>query len=76
MHRRREADMRMLPSLSTSMSVPVSATMKFAPVMPASACKNFSRKIWRAKEVSSSPVSSGSSVLNMRLKRSVMRSRL
>ena len=41
-----EVHMRPLPSLVTSTSVPVSATMKFAPVMPMSAAMNFSRS-WR-----------------------------
>ena len=31
----------MLPSLSTSISVPVSAAIRLAPVMPTSACRNF-----------------------------------
>ena len=67
--------MRMLPSLSTSMSEPLSAAIKFAPEMPASAAMNFSRKISRANFVSSSPVSSGRSVWNLRLNSAVMRSR-
>ena len=38
-----DVHMRPLPSLVTSTTVPVSATMKFAPVMPMSAVMNFSR---------------------------------
>ena len=39
----------------------MSAAMRLAPVMPTSACRNFWRRIWRAKKVSSSPVSRGKS---------------
>src|SRR4030095_7962252 len=38
-----EVAMRPLPSLVTRTTVPVSATAKFAPVMPRSAFRNFSR---------------------------------
>ena len=37
-----------LPSLVTMIDVPVSATRKFAPVMPTSAARNFSRRMVRA----------------------------
>ena len=47
-----EVAMRPLPSLVTRTTVPVSATAKFAPVMPRSACKNFSRSSSRAIRVS------------------------
>ena len=67
--------MRILPSLSTSMSEPLSAAIRFAPEMPASAAMNCSRSFSRANFVSSSPVSSGRSVVNLRLNSAVMRSR-
>jgi len=56
--------------------LPESAVTKFAPEMPASACRNFWRNISRANRVSSSPVSKGRSVANLFLKSAVMRSRL
>ena len=40
--------MRMLPSLSTSISEPLSAAIRFAPEMPASAAMNCSRNFSRA----------------------------
>ena len=45
---------RPLPSLVTSTTVPVSATAKFAPVIPRSASRNFWRSSTRAIRVSSS----------------------
>ena len=41
-----------LPSLVTITVEPVSAIMKLAPVMPTSAARNFSRRIWRASATS------------------------
>jgi len=46
--------MRPLPSLVISTTVPVSATAKFAPVIPRSAWRNFSRSSPRAIRVSAS----------------------
>src|SRR6266542_1556557 len=47
-------DIRPLPSFSTRHSVPVSATAKLTPEIPASASKNFLRRTRRAIAVSSS----------------------
>ena len=41
-----------LPSLVTMTEEPVSAIRKLAPVMPTSAARNFSRRIWRASSTS------------------------
>ena len=41
-----------LPSLVTMTEEPVSAIRKLAPVMPTSAARNFSRRIWRASATS------------------------
>ena len=41
-----------LPSLVTMIDEPVSAIRKLAPVMPTSAARNFSRRIWRASPTS------------------------
>ncbi len=49
-----EVTIRPLPSLVTSTMVPVSATPKLAPVIPRSACRNFSRSSARAIRVSTS----------------------
>jgi len=45
--------MRMLPSFSTRMTLPVSATAMLTPVTPMSAARNFSRRALRARSVSS-----------------------
>ena len=62
--------MRMLASLSTSMSVPESADDEIrAGDARVRAAENFSRRRLRAKAVNSSPVSSGSSVVKHRAER-------
>ena len=46
-----EAEKRMLPSFSSTVTVPVAAMAMLQPVMPASAARNFSRRLSRAMRV-------------------------
>ena len=61
---------RPFPSDSTTHTVPVSATAKFAPETPTFAFRNFSRRCWRAASVRAAGSSGRSSTSSSRRKSS------